>query len=132
MIPEGTWERVWARLERAFGETANEVKRSVHDLSWECGRSANDVFPLRAYATFRQGSKVVDLSVDCKLSHIYLLISADLAREEGFVLSDMPVRSVNLTTDFASVSTEIDAAIAQAERFALDQISVICQAIRMP
>lgn len=131
MISADVWERAWASLERAFEELAAKTKLSVYDLSWGSGHNANNVFPFRAYATFRSGSRVVDLSVDCKLSEGVLLISADLAREDGFVLSDIPVRTIHLTSNQAEVTSEIEAGLAQVERFAFQQVNVLSRELRL-
>ncbi len=127
MISNDHWERVWLHLESVFKQLAAAVKERVSDLSWDCGHNANDVFPFRAYATFRSQNKVVDLSVDCKLSENVLLISTDLALEEGLVLSELPTQIVSVKLSQAELCAEIESAIAKVERFVLNQRDLLSE-----
>ena len=131
MMSNDQWEKVWLHLETVFKQLATEVKECIPSLSWECGHNANAVFPFRAYATFRSQSKVVDLSVDCKLSEEVMLISTDLAREGGLVLSELPTQIVSVKLSQPEMFAEIESAIANVEGFVLNQRDPINEQLGM-
>ena len=115
MIPaQEFWDDTWESLEGLFRRMADSVRDSAAGTTLTCGRSSNEVFPFRCYASFGSGTKTLDVSIDIRLAGEDLLIGADIAREEGFVLFEVPE---------ARVSTQMSAPeVARLTREALDRI----------
>lgn len=125
LIHSSVWDNVWSRLELLFDKMARMISSSIPNLHWVCGRGANEAFPFRSYATFENGDKVIDVSVDCKLSGELLYICADIAREQGFVLADTPITEISLQQAESTIVSQIETAINQIEEMLVQHIALI-------
>ena len=121
------WVAVWDRLDRVFQQVTEQVGRRAPGMTWMSGHGHTEVFPFRAYASFNNSDKVVDLSVDCQLADEYLVISADIAREEGLILADVPEVRISLQQSEAEVNRQIDIALTRIEEFFRQQVDLVCE-----
>src|SRR6266446_4276758 len=90
---------LWQRLDRALEQLAAQIQRNVPAMRYSCQHGSNDRFPWWVVARFANGTeenKVVDISIDCRGTANAWCIRADLARENGFVLRELPAREMVL------------------------------------
>lgn len=124
-----TWTDLGSHLDAEFERLAELTKRSVPELIWRSGRADNEAFPFRAYATFRGPSKVIDLSVDCKLVERSLRIDADIAEENGLILAEFPTVEVPIDLGERETDKRIRLAIVQIERFFRRNLHLIVEGL---
>lgn len=126
MISQSIWTQLWDQLAHVFQELAEQMKQSIPHAAITMGHSSNAVFPFRAYATYTvaRDRPSVDVSVDCKLSGDLLLISADVAKENGLVLSEFS--GGQLSVHASSAATELVETFSEVEAYLKQQLELIC------
>lgn len=85
--------KVKERLDHVLERFAARVREGVPSVRYSIQHGQNDNFPWWVVARFVNGTsadKVVDVSVDCRATPEGWLIQADIAREDGMVLEDLP------------------------------------------
>jgi hypothetical protein len=128
MIPQQTWTHVWGSLLSRFQELAKQIRQCVPDLTFVATHSNNTTFPFRAYASYAaKDGPSIDVSVDCKLSGYILIISVDVAQENGLILSEGPNYEINLR--IPSSDQEVVAAFKKIETYIEQQVGLICNAL---
>jgi hypothetical protein len=126
MISPNILEEIWGRLRKTFEQIEIQIKSSIPNLVLTTRHHKNPAFPFWAYGTYDNNSKSIDVSVDFKLEGQFLLISADIAREEGFVLADSQTFKVNLQKSEEELISELEMAITHIELFINAQTGLIC------
>ncbi|GEM_PF-5822242 len=124
-IPPSIWTQVWARLLIVFQGLAEQITQFVPECAMKVQQHENAVFPFWAAATFTSASQGgdIDVSVQCKLSGDRLLIWADIARENGMVLSESSV--IPILTESPARESEILQAFSQMEGYLKTQTELI-------
>jgi len=81
-------------LNGVYSQMLHLIRQAVPNVSMEVRDSRNENFPFRSYAQFSHEARVIVISVDVKVRDGKLLLSGDIAREDGFVLKDIVEISV--------------------------------------
>lgn len=79
------------RLEQTLKHLAAEVRHIIPSLRVSIQHGRNDSFPWWTVARFSDGTdgtKVIDVSIDCRATPEGWSIRADIAREDGHVLRE--------------------------------------------
>ena len=124
------WETVWDRLERKFALLAGKVRECSPEVHWQCGRSGNEAFPFRAYASFVLGDPAVDdedvvISVDCFRSGPTLWILSDISQGNGYVLADGPGARLSLGADMREIGRETLTTVHEIELFLEERLDLL-------
>lgn len=127
------WEDAWDVLNQHFRSAAESLLADHPVMTWSCGHSDNEAFPFRAYASFSgRGPAETDvvISVDFLKKEDEIWYSADVALEDGQVLADGPVGTINITGDIASLRDQIETAIREAAAFIDSSEALLSKLIR--
>lgn len=114
------WDRLWLDFQTTVEVLNKAVKPEDRGFLVRVERSDNDVFPLRAVATFAPlsspGDEALVLSMDFRRSEDRVEGHLDLAHGDGLVLADEPL-GVAPETDPAALDSSLRAARSKLERF---------------
>jgi len=93
-VTQTTREKMIGLLNGVYSQMLHLIRQAVPNVSMEVRDSRNENFPFRSYAQFSHEARVIVISVDVKVRDGKLLLSGDIAREDGFVLKDIVEISV--------------------------------------
>ena len=93
-MTQTTREKMIGLLNGVYSQMLHLIRQAVPNVSMEVRDSRNENFPFRSYAQFSHEARVIVISVDVKVRDGKLLLSGDIAREDGFVLKDIVEISV--------------------------------------
>lgn len=89
---------IQGRLDRALEKLAVSIRREVPTLRVAVQHGWNDCFPWRTVARFTNGAdeaRVADVSIDCHASPQAWRVEADVCREDGYILAELPAIQLN-------------------------------------
>jgi hypothetical protein len=88
-VTETTREQLVALLNDVYNQTLHLIRQMLPSVSMEARDSRNDNFPFRSYAQYSHNRRVIVISVDVKIRNGKLLLSGDIAREDGYVIKEI-------------------------------------------
>jgi|GEM_PF-2786525 hypothetical protein len=98
-----SWEVIFSKLKPAFDALSGEVAKAHPQVRTRMGQAPAEHYPFNAYLSFdltgEPGHEDLVVSVHGKRVEAGLELSSDIARGDGYVLSDGPGRRVPLTQE---------------------------------
>ena len=124
-------EALWLRLHVILREFADRLAVADPTLAPDLGRSANDVFLLRAYLALRRhadGAEVA-ITIDVRGDDQQLTIESDACTDVGEVIAAGPSTAIPLAESQPNVEAAIGNWLREFERFLLAKEPAVATAV---
>lgn len=118
------------RLDCVLEQLAAAVRQRVPSLRYAVQHGGNESFPWWVVARFTNGTdeaKAVDVSIDCQGTPQGWSIHADVAREDGLVLQELPALTLALPDNGAPQASSTGGVIRQLDDFLVQQADCLAQ-----
>lgn len=115
---------IQGRLDRALEQLAVSVRREVPTLRVAVQHGRNDCFPWRTVARFTNSAdeaKVVDVSIDWHATPQAWRVEADVCREDGDILAELPAMRLAPPADKESRFVLPDEVLTRLEEVVAEQ-----------
>jgi hypothetical protein len=116
------------RFDAVLEKVSQGVRLSLPAATCEIHHGQNDDFPWWVAARFTHGekdAKSVDVSVECQRRDDVVRLRADVARESGYVVSEIPTFERTSARDDESTGSWLEERLKQIEEFLLNQVPTI-------
>ncbi len=127
-ITEEYWLCIWKKLNAKFSQIFEQYKTSMPKIRLQSGHRANESFAFSAFATFTNhpcdNEKVIDICVDIQRTQKGLMLTYDICRFDGHILSEGPKEFIDLQDEEAA-SKHIKEAMQRIESFIDERIELI-------
>ncbi len=121
------------RLDQALEQLAAEVKQQVPALRYSIQHGGNDSFPWWVVARFVNGAnetRVVDVPIDCRGTPHVWSVRADVTREDGFVLKELPALPLNGLLHDERAPGSVEDVLRPLEGFLIRQAQCISEELK--